>query len=214
MLAKHSTIEWKESMNEFAIDCSLAIAIHPAESSVILLTIPGVDGSLDGYEDKYVTIAETAQERFGVAVVRMENPFISSYHWESNARHILEFINDNTKAIAGTDDLELRIMAHSAGASIIAQIAWEYPNISRLLLINPAARLGGSKIKQGLKNFKGDKVTILVGSEDPSKDEAMQFVPEGAEDHMSVIVAEGADHHFADDAFPVFLEAPHTYLFD
>lgn len=214
MAIKNITIDWKESMNGVVIDCALDVAVHPADSSVILLTIPGVDGSLDGYENKYVTIAETAQNRNGVAVVRMDNPFITSHHWESNVRRILEFINDNTKAIAGTDEVELRIMAHSAGASIIAQIAWEYPNISRLLLINPATRLAGDMIKSGLEKFDGDKVTILMGSEDPSKEEALKLIPEGKESRMSVLVVEGADHHFADDAFPVFLEAPHVYLFD
>ena len=201
-------------MNGVTIDCDLAVAIHPADSSVILLTIPGVDGTLDGYENKYITIAEAAQQKFGAAVVRIENPFITSFHWESNVRRILEFINNNTQAIAKTDDVELRIMAHSAGASVIAQIAWEYPNISRLLLINPAARLGGENIKQGLQAFTGDKATILIGTEDLSYEGIQTLFGDNDVSKVAVEVVNGADHYFAGDAFPVFLEAPHTYLFD
>lgn len=59
MSGKYSKIEWQETMNGVTIDCSLDIAIHPADSEVVLLTVPGVDGSVDGFEDKYIKIAES-----------------------------------------------------------------------------------------------------------------------------------------------------------
>lgn len=208
MSGEYSKMNWQEKVGDFNIDCSLDIAVHPADSGVVLLTIPGVDGSVDGYENKYVRIAENIQDKYGVAVVRMSNPFISSMFWESNIRQALEFIQDNAKSISGRDDFELRIMAHSAGAAIIAQIAWEYPYISRILLINPAMKLGTNKIKRGLSEFGEQKVTVLLGSNDPSIVEAKRLeIPE-------TVVIEGADHHFSGEAFQIFLEAPEEYLFE
>ena len=65
-------LNWQETMNSVTVDCSLDIAIHPAESDTVLLIIPGVDGSVNGHEDKYIRIAEQVQdERQARAVLSM-----------------------------------------------------------------------------------------------------------------------------------------------
>ncbi len=46
----------------------------------MLLIVPGVDGTVDGYQEKYVTIADSIREQHGAAVVRISNPFVSSFH--------------------------------------------------------------------------------------------------------------------------------------
>ena len=62
-------LNWQETMNSVTVDCSLDIAIHPAESDTVLLIIPGVDGSVNGHEDKYIRIAEQVQDEHGIAAV-------------------------------------------------------------------------------------------------------------------------------------------------
>jgi pimeloyl-ACP methyl ester carboxylesterase len=208
MSGKYQKLNWQEEINGYNVDCSLDIAIHPANSDIIFLTIPGVDGSIDGYENKYVTIADNIQDKYGAAIVRMSNPYISSFFWESNIRQVLQFIEDNAKEITGKVDFELRIMAHSAGAAILAQIAWEYPLISRILLVNPAMKLNPDKIKRGLAELNNNKLAILVGSKDPSISETKELRIE------RTIIVEGADHNFSGDTFPLFLEAPDRYLFN
>lgn len=198
------TLHWQEHKNGITVDCSLDVAVTPAETNLVLLIIPGVDGSVDGYEEKYKRIAESVHNNHGVAVVRTSNPFISSYHWESNIRRILEFIQNNKTNITGSEQIEVRIMAHSAGASIVAQIAHEYPNIKRLLLINPATKLGYEKINEGLEKFNGN-INILMGSADPSIEELR---------HLNIDVIEGADHYFSGDSLNIFIEAPNKYLFN
>lgn len=207
MSGDYQKLIWKEEMNGIVIDYSLDIAVHSADSNIVLLIIPGVDGSVDGYENKYVRIADDIQNKHSVAVVRMSNPFISAFFWESTVRQVLEYIQDNRMSIANREDIELRIMAHSAGASIIAQIAWEYPFVSKLLLVNPAMKLRPKKIIQGLSEFGKNKVTIIVGSNDPSLQETKELAIK------STIIVEGADHYFSGDAFPVFLNSPSKYLF-
>ena len=211
MSGKYSKIEWQETMNGVTIDCSLDIAIHPADSKVVLLTVPGVDGSVDGFEDKYIKIAESIQEKYGAAIVRMANPFITSYHWESNIRQSLNYILQNIEEITGHKDVEIRIMAHSAGAAIVAQTAWEYPEITRILLVNPATKLGIDKIKYGLSEFIGDRITVLFGSEDPSVGDVDEL---SITDRLRTVTLNGVDHHFSGDAMEQFIQAPHLYLFD
>lgn len=201
-------------MNDVTIDCSLDIAVHPANSKVVLLTVPGVDGSVDGYEEKYIRIANSIQRRHSVAVVRIANPFITSFHWESNVRRALDYINDNAQDISGHEEVEIRIMAHSAGAAIVAQIAWEYPNITSILLINPATKLGIEKMKYGLAEFGGNKITVLFGSEDSNVNDAQELSKADESVRMRTFILEGVDHHFSGDALQLFMQAPHSHLFN
>lgn len=213
MSGNYQKLTWQEEKNGFVIDCLLDVAIHSSDSSVILLIIPGVDGSVDGYENKYVQIAEGVQVKNKAAVVRISNPFISSFHWESNIRKVLEFIQDNANSICQHDDFELRIMAHSAGAAVVACIAWEYPFISKLLLINPAMKLGSDNIASGLKKFGVEKVKILVGSKDPSFEQINSLKLLDGLGELDVIEINGADHYFSGDSFQAFLSAANDYLF-
>jgi hypothetical protein len=213
MFGKYSTLKWQETMNDVTIDCSLDIAIHPAKSPVVLLTVPGVDGTVDGYENKYVRTAENVQKDNGAAVVRMANPFITSFHWESNFRRVLAYIDEHAFDIAGRDDIELRIMAHSAGAAIVAQIAWEYPHITRLLLINIATKLELDKIKLGLSDFSGE-VTLLFGSDDMSVKDINELAAAGNLQKTHIVVLDGVDHNFSGEALKQFVDAPTMFLFD
>ena len=214
MSGKYSKIEWQETMNGVTIDCSLDIAIHPADSKVVLLTVPGVDGSVDGFEDKYLKIAENIQEKYGAATVRMANPFITSYHWESNIRQSLNYILENTEEITGHKDIEIRIMAHSAGAAVVAQIAWEYPEITRMLLVNPATKLGIDKIKYGLSEFSGDRITVLFGSEDPSVGDVDEVAKLSEAKNVHTHILKGVDHNFSGQSLKAFITAPALHLFD
>lgn len=202
-------LEWQETMNSVTIDCSLDIAVHPAQSDTILLIVPGVDGSVNGYEDKYIRMADKIQDKHGVAVVRIANPFITSFHWESNPRRILDYIKANSKAITGSNETpRIKVLAHSAGASIIARIAHEYEDIAEILLVNPAQKLGGDSIRHGLKETNA-KVTIIFGEKDPS----VSFSEPLQGDGHSVVVLKGVDHNFSGDFLSLYIDLPQEYLF-
>lgn len=202
-------LDWQESMNGVTIDCSLDMAIHPADSDTVLLTIPGVDGSVDGYEKKYVRMVERYQDAYGVAAVRIENPFITSFHWESNPRHALEYILDNAKEVTGRDTPpKIVVVAHSAGASIIAKIAGDYPAIKRLLLINPAKKLlSPEEIEKGMGAIV-DHSTVVFGGSDPSVDMAHDLRNEW----LKVHIVDGADHNFSGEFLNTFINLPTRYL--
>lgn len=201
-------LNWQETMNSVTVDCSLDIGLHPATSDTVLLIIPGVDGSVNGYEDKYIRIAEQMQDKHGVAVVRIANPFISSFHWESNPRRILDYIAKNASTITGISEApRIKVMAHSAGASIIAKIAHEYDNVTDILLVNPAEKLGGDEIRSGLKKTNA-KVTAVFGDKDPS----VTFSEALREDGHAVVTLECVDHNFSGEYLQDFIELPMKYL--
>ncbi len=208
--AQYEQLTWQETKNGITIDCSLDIAVHPAKSNVIFVTIPGVDGSVDGYENKYVDIANSVQHAHGVAVVRASNPFITSFHWKSNVRQLLAYISDNAERISGSDSPELYIMAHSAGAAIIAQIAHEYQEIKRLLLINTATKLGIDQILDGLKRLQSKRTIVVYGELDPG---AVDYSKFSKLPNLKVALEPNTDHNFSGEAKQKFINLPTQLLF-
>jgi alpha/beta superfamily hydrolase len=202
MTNEYTTLTWTEQKNEFKIDCLLDIFVSPAKSKTIFITLPGVDGSIDGYKNKYKQITENMQKEHGAATVRMSNPFISSSHWDSNIRQVLDYVLANKLAITEHEDIGVQIMAHSAGAAIIARIAWEYPEIKKLLLVNTAFKMNSESILNGLERYTGG-VKFIFGNKDPSIDWA-----EMLKEKYEVTVIDGADHNFSNEYIETFIRLP------
>ena len=199
MTIQNTKENWQATHNGVTIDVSMDIQVHPCKSKFIVLIIPGVDGSVDGYENKYIRMAKKIVKEQHKAIVRISNDFISSFHWEDNMKHALDYIEDNALDICKNSDYTIEIIAHSAGASVAAWIAHSYPKIQKMILINCAAKLQPERILGGLSQYKGS-LTIVYGSEDPSIDFIKQL-PSGT--HHKII--EGADHFFSGSSLADFI---------
>lgn len=199
---KKTKLNWKPSKNGVTVDADLDIIVHPARTNEVVLIVPGVDGSVDGYEDKYVKMADLITEHSGDTVVRISNPFISSFHWEDNVRKALEFIEAGQSEYFDVKPKSIRIVGHSAGASVAAWLAHEYPKVKQLTLINMAEKLEADRIINSLESFNGS-VCLVYGSEDPS----IQFGRKLG-DNYKLTVVEGADHNFSGDHTERFIKIP------
>ena len=196
------TLTWEPSHNGITVDASMDVRVHALNSKRVVLILPGVDGSVDGYENKYVRMAERIIEKQNKAVVRVSNAFITSFHWEDNFRKAIEYITANAKEYFGHDTVSIEVVAHSAGASVVAWLAHEYPNIDKLLLINMAAEVNLDKILDGLTKYKGE-VDLILGSGDPSLSFATMLP-----DNVIVSIIDGADHYFSGEHLDTFIKLP------
>lgn len=197
-------MNWQEESNNVYIDCELQLAIHKGGDELLLI-IPGVDGSLNGYENKYLEIAKDANDMKDMSVVRMSNPFITSQHWESNVRQVLDYIDMNLSPRS------ISVFAHSAGASTIASIAHEYSNIEKLLLVNMPIKISSLDVFAGLNAFN-KATTIVYGSEDELLEQFKEAKEQITTEHALEII-EGADHYFSDKHLDTFIKLPIQYLY-
>lgn len=147
-------------------------------------------------------MADRIVEKQNKAVVRVSNDFITSFHWEDNFRKAVQYINSNAKEYFGNDEVAIEVVAHSAGASVTAWLAYEYPNIDKIILINLAADLKQDKIIDGLTKFKGS-TNLIFGSEDLSF--AFSTVMPA---NIKVTTIDGADHYFSGEHLKTFIKLP------
>lgn len=146
-------------------EVDVELAIHPNLSRKIIVNVPGANGVIDGFADKYKKLARLMQGTDLGAVVRVGNHFSPGFLPNINLRKAMEYVGQHAWEICGDAEPEVFLMGFSAGASAIAADAHKYPAVTRILLGAPSGNMGLTRIADGLKRFRGE-VYIMVGEND------------------------------------------------
>ena len=158
------------------------------ENCLIIFT--GLNGNTKGYGDKYVKIVEwvTLETGFSVFVAAVpKNCWDSPQEVFSNA---LDYALSKIKAE------NIYIMGSSAGANIAICYSYLYPQIKKVLAINPVLNLNYHRTKEGIVKFNGEKMFVITGELDPS---AVWLNSLPAKENLSTEVLKGIDHVFTDN---------------
>lgn len=149
----------------------IGIACVPVPSRRLFLNVPGYRGSLLGFQDKYLEIANHFAVKHNTAAVltsgfRQVFPIGIKKNLAIYIHEILQFVSRFSLSICETKEPEIVVCATSAGAGAIASVAYKYPSISKMVLLNPSSKdIGDKTVIEGISQFQGDLVTI-VGDKD------------------------------------------------
>lgn len=174
-----------------------------------LLIKGGQGGSACGYRNKYLNLANEIRDKYGITVVSCatrDEPKSSN-----QANQIAEdvgFVNSCCKSHP-----KILFMGMSKGASLGCIEGSKIPQISRLLLVNPPLMINLPRICRAAKNFKGEMMTFVFGSEDPSIKES-ELLKLHERDNMKVVTVSGQDHYFSKDGFSLMILVEENLLFD
>ena len=124
----------------------------------------------------------------------------------SGKRRFFEEIADN--AIQGRRRVYL--MGVSVGASLAWWFSAHYPQIRRVLCVNPVLNLNLHLTIAGVCNFCGEKMTIVLGEKDPS---AKWERAKPKKKNIDVRIQPGADHVFG-GMLEEFIALPRQFLFE
>ena len=191
-------------MNTQTSDRFFIIKGNDTSAFVILV---GKDGSLYGFKKKYLEIAETAHHTYGNTVFIFNNP-ASNWNLQDNG---FSFVMNTVKNNMG-GSYEISFFGFSAGASFAMLNAWKYPEIKRMLLVNPPLMVNFDKQLDNLKLFKGF-TTLIIGEFDQSA--ALCRLIEGDKETIGInnlVLYENADHQFT-GLLKEFIQLPFSYLF-
>ncbi len=204
-------LNFQVERNNITQEFEVEVAVHKLKSNKIILIVPGVDGSVNGYKNKYVKLANYLVEQKIGAIVRMSNPYTFGFGWDLNLREVLKYVLENKENICGNNKPDIYIMGISAGAGTATMIAWEYPEIKKLLLMEPAWNVDPEEIKQNLPKFEGE-LYVVVGSGDEALGEEVgrRFIKYASKaKHKELHVIPNCDHHFSSNRnSKIFSQAP------
>lgn len=151
----------------------------------------GADGSIRGYQDKYIKMAYRVHDRLGATVICASNPYIERGHIEADQEMISEVATD-----CGFSDYEVYFVGTSDGGYHNLLLAQRVPQTVKLLGIN-ASLMDEDDLLEKLQAIHHITKCLVYGT----KDDAKQFVPvlQALEsENLEIITVEGADHEFTD----------------
>jgi len=190
----------------------IPVAYHPTNTEKIIINIPGAGGSIDGYKSKYRNLGSYLQEKEIASLVRIPNdrpqePILT-------ARTVINYTLDNSKEICGREKPELWLMGVSVGVAAILLTAWEYPEISKILVINPFIdfRSVREDVKKYLPRFEGE-VFLAIGDEDTTDPkDRINYLKEYCNDISSYIIP-NCDHQLTGEKNVRILSQLPEYFF-
>lgn len=173
-------------------------------NNIIVFIKAGQNGSLYGYQNKYIKMAKRLNQKYGCSVICSSNPFDGNNPLD-NAMVIIE---DYAKRFA---DYKIYYLGYSNGALIGAWFGVKYPKIKRMALVNGPLMYNLHKTKEGALSFKGESINFIYGEHDQSIG-YIELLKSIENDKIKVFIEEGQDHHFSKSEED-FQQIPEKYLF-
>ncbi len=180
----------------------IEVALHRADVGRIAVMMPGWDGDIDGWEQKYAKMADLLAGRGIAAVVRMGNHPVAGLPFETSSpdqlRGVARRAVAEATALCGSATPELLGLGMSAGASAMAACAGDLPGLTRLLLLAPSADCELQDMRSGLAAYRG-ALFVVVGADDEVvgrrlPEDVFRMAPDAARAEMVVVPA--CDHQF------------------
>jgi hypothetical protein len=192
-------LKWYRDMLGQRIRYDQELAIHPLNNGKIIINYPGAEGDIDGYNRKYETLANFIVESRLGAVVRSGNPFVGP--WDRSLREMLTYTLRHSKEICGSKIPEIYLMGFSAGAGAICILAWEYPEVRKILLTAPSIRVGEGAVAKGLRLYTGEVYIVIGDSDEIVKPEAGEVFLNLCEtaSRKELFVINDCDHQFRNE---------------
>lgn len=174
-------------------------------NNIIVFIKAGQDGSLYGYQNKYIKMARRLNKKYGCSVICSSNPFDGNNPLDN----AMEIIEDYAKIF---DNYKIYYLGYSNGALIGAWFGVKYPKIKRMALVNGPLMYNFHKTKEGPLSFNGDMISFIYGEYDQSIG-YIDLLKNMENDKIKVFVEKGQDHHFSKSE-ESFQEIPEKYLFE
>ena len=173
-------------------------------NNIIVFIKTGQNGSLYGYQNKYIKMAKRLNQKYGCSVICSSNPFDGNNPLD-NAMVIIEYYAKRF------DDYKIYYLGYSNGALIGAWFGVKYPKIKRMALVNGPLMYNLHKTKEGALSFKGESINFIYGEHDQSIG-YIELLKSIENDKIKVFIEEGQDHHFSKSEED-FQQIPEKYLF-
>ena len=193
----------------------ISVFYHPTKTGKIIINIPGASGSANGYMDKYLNIANSIQSKNIASFVRIPND--RPQEFINTARQVINYCLDNSEKICGVSKPEIWLMGFSAGGASVLLTAWEYPEVTKALVINPFINLPETRkdLKEYLPSYEGELFVVVASDDRVIAPDTLKFISEciGTPKEFQTEVILDCDHQLrGEENGEVLFQLPEYYF--
>ncbi len=150
----------------------------------------GLGGSCSGYENKYLTMAQSLRAKYGCSVIVASNPHDKKDHSPADKQMIEQYIADNGIAFP-----ELFFFGHSNGGAKGLALTRSGVPFKKMILVNMPLMINFHKTKDCLSSISQTEIVAVYGELDPSCQYASLLSEKFK--NLTVLTIPKADHNFA-----------------
>lgn len=151
--------------------------VHPFNNGKVAVIYPGANGSKDGYENKYLRMAEKLVAMGVCSVIRVPNTYHSGNGWTTGLEMAIEWVIKHAVEVCNKPKIEeIFLIGHSVGAGAISLVAVAYEQVTKVVLTSPAPLRRKNLAEHRINEFEGE-VYVYIGEEDMviPREEALDF---------------------------------------
>ena len=202
--------EWMEIPENSPLGYEVAVDFYKWNINKAVVIIVGKWGTTKWYENKYITISNNLVDNHWTNVFVVENPWISWDNPELFFDCTISFIKKKMKEL-WYNNFSLSVMWFSAWWHFTWRFSYKYPEIEKILLVNPVLRVNFEKLKSALFSFKW-WITIVQWNKDTDY-QFNQLLSQITNTRVEVL--EWVDHQFTNKwGLDLFISLPEKYLFN
>ena len=183
-----SQLSYDKTTSRTVVGEKINYGILYGNKKIIFIKV-GTDGSIRGYQDKYLKMAYRVHDRLGATVICASNPYIARGHIEADQEMISEVATD-----CGFSDYEVYFVGTSDGGYHNLLLAQQVPQSVKLLGIN-ASLVDEDGFVEKLEKIPNVKKLLVYGTEDDDYDLTPKLQALECK-NLEIITTESADHEF------------------
>jgi hypothetical protein len=163
----------------------------------------GADGSIRGYQDKYLKIAHRVHDRIGATVICASNPYIV----EDKHINADKMLINKVTAEQGFDNYEMYFVGTSDGGYHSLLLSQQFSQTSKYLGINSSHK-GIEDFAERIQSLPQVRKYLVYGRKDEDLDKDLPTMNALECDNLEIILLDEVDHDFTDrvDDFIVLID--------
>jgi hypothetical protein len=193
----------------------IPVEYHPTTSGRIIINIPGAGGSVKGYMNKYLNLGDHIQDKGFASFVRVPND--RPQEFLNTGRSVVNYCLEHSKEICDNDTPELWLMGFSAGGASAILTAWEYPEITKVLAINPFIETVRDDVRRYLPEYKGELYLVTGENDKVIGSDTVEYIMKFASNvsELQTYVIPNCDHQLkGDDNARILSQLPEYYFLE
>ena len=183
-------INYDKILSKIIEDEKISYGILFGNEKIVFIKV-GADGTVKGYQDKYIKMSKRIHDRTGATVICASNPYISRNKQLSVDKGAIKYVVNS----CGFDNYELYFVGTSDGGYHSLLLSQHFPQTVKYIGINSSHK-GLEDLVDKIQSIPHVEKIFIYGTEDEDYSSIVPMLYSLNCNTLKILSLEGVDHEF------------------